>query len=486
MIERRCIEFIPHNERYGSPRRLFSIWFSANLQVTTLVVGTLGIVAGLNLFWTIVALVIGNIVGTVFMAAHSAQGPHLGIPQMIQSRAQFGVVGAALPLLAVVLTYVLFTAANGVVMRNALKALAPLSDDGALVTFGLASLIVAFVGYELIHKLGAVLTIASGILFLVAAVRILGMPAPHGAWSPGTTFRTGPFLLVISQSASYAIGYGPYVADYSRYLPHDIRTRHTFFFTYVGSLAGSLFIMVLGALMAAIMTGDAQTLALNPADSIARLFSEGRAIVYAVVILGVLLINVLNIYSAFMSLVVVFSGWRNVSRVSVMQKFAIMLVVTTFATMIAIATQYRFFDYFSDILVGQIYVLVPWSSINLTDYYLVRHGQYSIPDIFDKRGIYGRINWMTVTVYVFSVLLQVPFMSLSFYRGPIARLVGTDLSWIPGLLVPGGLYYLFMRRYRTPPVALDADAAVQAGSGVPAVKRDDRNLISAIGTCYPQ
>ena len=68
---------------------------------------------------------------------------------------------------------------------------------------------------------------------------------------------------------------------------------------------------------------------------------------------------------------------------------------------------------------------------------------------------------MTVSVYVFAILLQVPFMSLSFYQGPIARLVGTDLSWIPGLLVPGGLYYLFMRRYRASPVPLRGNADAQ-------------------------
>ena len=451
MIEQRCIEFIPHHERYGSPRRLFSIWFSANLQVTTLVVGTLGIVAGLNLFWTFVALAIGNVVGTVFMAAHSAQGPHLGIPQMIQSRAQFGVLGAALPLLAVVTTYILFTAANGVVMRDAIKSVVPVSDDGALIAFGVTSLVVAFIGYELIHRLGAVLTLASGALFLVAAIRVLGLTMPANAWSASGTFRMAPFLLVISQSASYAIGYGPYVADYSRYLPHDIRTQRTFLFTYAGGLAGSLLIMLLGALLAAVMTGGAQLIALNPAESIARLFGGGRAVVYTIVILGVLLINVLNVYSAFMSLVVVFSGWRRMMRVRLTEKFLIMFVVVVLATAIAIATQYQFFEYFSDILIGQIYVLVPWSSINLTDYYLVRKGKYSVADIFNEHGIYGRINWMTVGVYVFSLLLQVPFMSLSFYKGPIARLVGTDLSWIPGLLVPGALYYFFMRRDRQPP-----------------------------------
>ncbi|MFP3507918.1 cytosine permease, partial [Burkholderia sp. SIMBA_062] len=54
-VENRSIEFIPHGERYGTPKRLFTIWFSANMQVTALVVGTLGIVAGMSLAWTLVA-----------------------------------------------------------------------------------------------------------------------------------------------------------------------------------------------------------------------------------------------------------------------------------------------------------------------------------------------------------------------------------------------------------------------------------------------
>ncbi|MEJ7704262.1 MAG: cytosine permease [Geodermatophilaceae bacterium] len=48
---------------------------------------------------------IGNIAGGIVMALHSAQGPRMGIPQMISSRAQFGVYGACLPLILVVLMY---------------------------------------------------------------------------------------------------------------------------------------------------------------------------------------------------------------------------------------------------------------------------------------------------------------------------------------------------------------------------------------------
>ena len=143
-IERRSIEFIPEDERYRHPRRRFSFWFSCQMQVSTLVVGTLGIAAGLNLAWTALAIVLGNVIGTIFMAGHSAQGPHLGIPQMIQSRAQFGVLGAAIPLIIVVIIYVLFNAANAVVMRNSIEAVLPIGNDAAIIGFGAVTVAIGF------------------------------------------------------------------------------------------------------------------------------------------------------------------------------------------------------------------------------------------------------------------------------------------------------------------------------------------------------
>src|SRR5215469_6009524 len=128
-IEKYNIGFVPLAERYGSEKRLFTIWFSINLSIVCLTVGTLGILAGLGLPQTILALVLGNAIGTVFMAAHSAQGPHLGIPQMIQSRAQFGVFGAAIPLVAVIITYTLYLSADEVVIRRAITSLIPVGTD---------------------------------------------------------------------------------------------------------------------------------------------------------------------------------------------------------------------------------------------------------------------------------------------------------------------------------------------------------------------
>jgi nucleobase:cation symporter-1, NCS1 family len=445
-VENRSIEFIPHNERYGTPKRLFTIWFSANMQVTALVVGTLGIAAGLSLAWTLVALVIGNVIGTIFMAAHSAQGPHLGIPQMIQSRAQFGVYGAALPLVIVTLAYILFVAADGVVMRESIKSIYPMSDNAAIIVFGALTFVISYVGYELIHRFGAVMTVLSILVFAATAAILMASPHVHIPLQAAKHgFSVGAFNLVVAQAASWTLGFGPYVADYSRYLPDSVRTRDTFWYTYLGGLLGSLAVMVLGAVLATISTSVID----DPGTAIAALFGAWSRPALVAIVLGVLVFNVLSLYSAYMSSVTIFSGFRSMTRIRRSTKFAVLLLLFAVSTWIAVATQYHFTDYFSDILNAQIYVLVPWSSINLVDYYLVRRGAYSVEDMYDARGQYGTFNFTTIAIYCAGIASTLPFMDLSFYHSYFAKLIGADVSWIPSLLVPGVLYY-FACTLRTP------------------------------------
>src|SRR6266850_1789703 len=172
-LEQRTIDFVPISERYGTPRRLFTIWFSCNLTILGVAAGTLGVSSGLSIPWAIAAIAIGNAIGSIFVAAHSAQGPQLGVPQMIQSRAQFGVLGAGIPLSAVILTYLLYSAADGLIIERTLRSLLPVDNNGALIVFGLATLFIAFIGYELIHRLGTLFTFVSGGFFAIAAGLLL-------------------------------------------------------------------------------------------------------------------------------------------------------------------------------------------------------------------------------------------------------------------------------------------------------------------------
>lgn len=123
LIERRSIDYIPANERHGRLYSQFTLWLGANLQITAIVTGALAVVLGGDVFWSLVGLLIGQLLGGAVMALHAAQGPRLGLPQMISSRVQFGVYGACIPIALVCLMYLGFTATGTVLSGQAIGQL---------------------------------------------------------------------------------------------------------------------------------------------------------------------------------------------------------------------------------------------------------------------------------------------------------------------------------------------------------------------------
>src|SRR5260221_12171106 len=94
-IEQHTIYPIPANERHGRARDLFTVWFGSNIMILTIVTGALATVRfQLSLIAAVFAILIGDLVGGIFLALPAAQGPPLGLPQMVQSRRQVGSVGA--------------------------------------------------------------------------------------------------------------------------------------------------------------------------------------------------------------------------------------------------------------------------------------------------------------------------------------------------------------------------------------------------------
>jgi NCS1 family nucleobase:cation symporter-1 len=95
-------------------------------------------------------------------------------------------------------------------------------------------------------------------------------------------------------------------------------------------------------------------------------------------------------------------------------------------------------------------VLVPWASINLIDFYVIKRGSYDITSIFRADGgIYGRFNLHAIVAYFIGIIVQLPFANTSLYVGPYANLVeGADLSWLVGLVVTCPLYYCLATRGR--------------------------------------
>ena len=110
------------------------------------------------------------------------------------------------------------------------------------------------------------------------------------------------------------------------------------------------------------------------------------------------------------------------------------------------------------------YLLVPWSAVNLIDFYFVRRGTYAITDLFLAGGVYGLWSWRGLASYMLGLASMVPFVALSFYSGPIATaLNGVDIAVFVGLLVTSAAYFPLMR-------AADLSGEVEA------VARSDREL----------
>ncbi|GAA1131263.1 cytosine permease [Citricoccus alkalitolerans] len=451
--ELRFVEFIPHSERHGRPASQFPLWFSVNMMVLTTLTGGIGVLAGLNMFWSLVAIVCGNFLGALFVAGHSVQGPKLGIPQMIQSRAQFGFYGAAIPLLAVLVMYIGYFASNSVIAGDAIQSGTPIDKNWGILLSGLVILVITYYGHDVIHKVERWFAVILGLGFLVLTVAVLQYGIPGESWNPGD-FNVNAFLLLVAATATWQLTFAPYVADYSRYLPVNTSGRQTFFFTYSGLVVSTTWLMTLGAMLTTAFPdfGD------RPSETIAALFPDALSpAVYIFIVLGVIATNVFNLYGAFMSLTTIVDTFKRV-KTSLSARAVLFLIVFVVATLVAVLASSNFMSFFGNLLIVLGYMLFPWTTINLVDFFFIRKGRYVVADIFAPNGRYGRFNARALAAYLVTILVEIPFMSTAFFTGFMFEAVGgIDYAWIIALILPGIIYFVLMRDTRRMADELETD-----------------------------
>lgn len=443
-IEDKTIQPIPLRERHGTAKDLFTIWFGSNIMILTIVTGALATtVFGQNIVSAMIALAIGNLVGAFFMALHSAQGPKLGVPQMVQTRGQFGSYGALLVVVLVVMMYVGFFAANLVLGGQSLAAIAPgLGVDWGIIIIGVVSVVATVFGYRLIHAYTRILTFASGAALVLAFVWILFVEGlPHGFASVGS-FSMAGFMSTLAVAALWQIAYAPYVSDYSRYLPPDTGPRTALWSSYSGCVLGSYFPMLLGALVGGILVATKGDTSNIPAG-LATATGSVAWIVIIVFSIGVAATNAMNLYCGTLSTLTIGQTFRPKWLPRAGSRTVTAVVIFLVALALALFTRDNFLANYSNFLSLLFYVLVPWTAINLVDYYLLRHGNYRVEDFMRQDGgVYGKFNWSAIIAYLIGIIIQLPFVVTTLFTGPIGKaLGGVDISWIVGIVVIAPLYY---------------------------------------------
>ena len=444
MIETRSIDYVPDRERHGGLASQFTLWLGANLQITAIVTGALAVVLGGDVFWSLIGLLVGQLLGGAVMALHGAQGPQLGLPQMISCRAQFGIYGAVIPIVAVCLMYIGFSASGSVLAGQAIGQLLHVDDGYGIAIFGCLIVAATLFGYRLIHTLGRASSVVGVVAFFYMFSRLF---ANHdiAALLAVRHFSLNQFLLAMSLSASWQIAYGPYVADYSRYLARDTSSLGVFAAVGLGSVIGSQISMTFGVFAAALSGKQFEH---HEVAYIVGLGSTGitATLLFFCIAFGKMVVTCLNAYGSFMSMATIVSGFRRGMRISTLHRLLYIVAVVGVSTLLALLGRHSFLKSFESFILFLLMMFTPWSAINLVDYYFFTRSRYDVPALSDRGGRYGRWNQTGIVVYVVGILIQLPFLSTAFYTGPlVAPLGGADISWIVGLLVPGALYYVFAR-----------------------------------------
>jgi NCS1 family nucleobase:cation symporter-1 len=443
LLESRSIDYVPWKERHGKVWHQGPFWFTSNFVLFTLAVGFIGPLAGLGLGWTAVAAVVGSVIGTFFMAFHANQGPRLGVPQMIQSRAQFGTRGAIFGLLAALFVYV---GLNVFDIPMATQGFQSVVGPGLrwpwYVAIVAVQAIIAIVGYDMIHLVQRWLTYVLILVFAVltvGAVIVLGGP---------NVLRMGPlsavgFFSQLAGVAGYLIAYSIYVSDYTRYLPADTQLKPVVLWTYAGAVLSTVWLVPLGALFAIeLKNGATVTSVFTVGNMITPGFGTVVMLISSIALVTVMSVNT---YGAILVTLTAIDGFRPIHS-SVRLRVIGALTMSALMLAMALLVPERYEGGFSGFLSLMLYLLIPWSAVNLVDYYWVRRGKYSVVDMFSRTSLYGQWAWRGLFSYAAGLLAMAPFFVLPFYIGPGARaLKGVDISIVFGLPVAGLAYYYLAR-----------------------------------------
>jgi NCS1 family nucleobase:cation symporter-1 len=165
-------------------------------------------------------------------------------------------------------------------------------------------------------------------------------------------------------------------------------------------------------------------------------------------LLSVISHNALNLYGAVLSVITLLQTFAHRWIPTAQSRAVLSLIILAGCCVAAIGASADFIGHFVDLVLALLVVLVPWTAINLIDFYAIHKGDYDIASIFRvDGGIYGRFNPQALLAYAIGIVVQIPFMNTPIYTGPVAvHIDGADLSWLVGLAVTTPLYYWLANR----------------------------------------
>jgi NCS1 family nucleobase:cation symporter-1 len=433
-VETHGIAPIAEDQRYGSPARLFTVWFAPQVNMTGVFTGALAIVLGLGFWLGLLAMVIGTVLGSLIVGYLSTWGPRTGTGQLPNSRMAFG-GGVVLPAIVQWLGTIAWDALVGLFGGQALSLLLGIPFWlGVLIVLGVQGA-AGFFGYEVIHRMQAVLTVVLFVTFVVFAVKLVG---GHEIITPASVQGAdlvGAFVLEVTIAFSLAVSWASYAADFSRYLPAGSSRARVFGFTFGGIVLAYIFIQGIG--IAAGNVVSEQT-----AEGVRSVMGGGLLGGLALLIIALASIGsgVMNDYSGSLALQTI--GVRVRRPVS-----AVIVTLLAFPLILwlnAADTATRF----QNVLLLVSYWIPGFVAVVVLDWLLRVRGRATINPAEEPTD--GRDAVVAAIAFVLAYGAAIPFMNTApLFEGPVATAWhGADIAYFVNMVVAAVLYggYRLLRR----------------------------------------
>jgi len=432
-VETHGIAPVPVGNRYGSARRLFTVWFAPQVNMTVLFTGTLAVVLGLGFWLGLLAMVIGTVIGSLATAYLSTWGPRTGTAQLPNARMAFGSTVTAVAVIQW-LSSIAWDGLVGLFGGEALAALLGIPFWAAVAIVLAAQGTVGVFGYEVIHRLQAVMTVVLVVTFAVFAARLLGGHQVVTAPSLAGADLAGAFVMEVTIALSLGISWASYASDYSRYLP--VRTSRTavFGYTFTGLAVAYIAVQAIG-----IAAGG--TLTDQTAEGVRSVMGGGvlGGVALLVIALGSVASNAMNDYSGSLALQTVGVKVRRPVSAAMVAVIAFGLIMWLHAGDLAAR--------FQGVLLFVSYWIPAFVAIVAIDWRYRSAGREVVNPAAENTTRTDAIAALVIFVVAFAA--AVPFMHTDVFVGPVATgLHGADVAYFVNFLVAVALYggYRLVRR----------------------------------------
>ncbi len=442
-IEGRGIEPIPESARYGSINRVFTVWFTPNLVPAGFFIGTLAAADFLQVGFVtgLLAIIVGNLVGSVLVGALSTMGPATGMAQMPLARLAYG-KSIVVPGLLNWLSCIGWDGINSVFGAAALSILTGLPFLASLVILVVAQAALGVLGYEAIHTFEKYMAIVLGAMFLVLTVAIAGQASTGMARGDGFTGldQVGAFILFSTIAASFVLAWGLYASDYSRYLPTNASRPRIFWLTVAGLTLSAGWIEALGLLVADQAAGGAVA-TINTVLG-GSIFAPLAMVAIAI---GTIAVNAMNDYTGSLSLQ---AAGLKIPRVVA----ALIVAVLGFAFTIYLNSGDLLVK-FENYLLFIIYWVTPWAAVVLADWQL-RGRRADVSRLTDFGGLPS--GGLALIALVVGFVVSLPF-GTSVFGSELATATGlpinaladdlkyADIAYFVGFIVSYLVYWVGAR-----------------------------------------